>query len=844
MKTGLWKNTLREFRFSRARFLSVTILVMLGVFVMVGLRSVGPDMRQTAQLYYQKHHLADAQLSSSLPLNATDRQQIRQKVKKVQHLEFVQQLDTKLDSTDRVIRLQTISPQLSRPRLTQGHLPRNGHQVLLNARERGQYHLGQTIRVHSGQAATLKTRTLQVVGFGTSAEYLDKSQLGVTPLGNGKVATFGYLSVEAVKKFEPQLARVQFCLKSHQAYDSQYEKQAQVWVHKSQPALNHLAKKKTQRIQRQLLQFQQLAAINPSAVNPQLEQQLRAIQAQGPIKYVFQTRNDYNDSYHLFGEDIKRIESLAQVFPYIFLAVALIVCFTTMLRMAQEKKKDLAVLSGLGYGRWQQLQVFLVYGLSAVIIGALVGAYFGNQVLTKEIYRAYGQSFVFPSLKLHFDLIGFTSVFLLSLLVIVLPSVVLAWRQSFQAPAELLQGQTVKTNSRIFLEYLPFLWRRFSFNYQITLRNIFRYKLRMLMTIIGVAGCTALLITGFGIRDSLQGLVYDQYTRIAHYDELAQLAPDLSSKEKETTVRQVRQQAGVKKADLVNSRQFLVADRQSPGNQVITFLSPATNQGLQTYLSLYNLDNQRRWRLPAHGVVITQKLAQSLNLRVHDRMSFHDHQGHQYRAPVAAIVQMSTGHYLFASPTAYRAILGHNWRANGLIVQNRTRTKQDLDQVARQLNQKETIVAVTRTDAAKKVINETLDSLQALILIIILVSSVLAYVVLYNLTNVNVLERVRELSTMKVLGFFDREVDMYIFRETILLTLVGIVGGFIGGKYLHNYIMMTVTPEVIMPHLHLQATNFLFSGGLTILFAVIVLLIMSQKIHKIDMLTALKSNND
>ena len=861
MKKTLHKNIRREFQFSFSRFLSVTLLLALGVFVLVGLKSTGPDMRMNANHYYQQHHLADAQLTSNFPLSKTDRKQIQTQLQQHhgQRWAAVQQQDGLITtgSSPQVIRIQNFTTNLAQVHLCQGHLPRQNNQLVLNVRDQHRYHLGQwlNIKFTSNHNAynNLPKQRWQIVGFVTSSDYLDKSQLGVTPLHHGRVQTFGYVRRQAFVHWQPTIIKINFKLQLRKAYNQSYEQQNQKYVDRLQPLVNRLAAAKTQRIrqhwqaiyQHQLQQMQSLNPNNPAAVfqAPQLLQLQQRIAHLPSVSYTIQTRNDYDYGYRTFGEEAQRIDILSRVFPYVFFLVALIVCFTTMSRMASEKRTELGILTGLGYSKPAAVEVFLVYGFLSGLLGSILGAYLGTKFLAVKIYQAYSANYALPDLwarpAWNWILIAGT----IALMVAIVPPLFVAFRELQENVADLLQPLVPTKGGKIFLEKWTGFWQRLSFKYQIALRNIFRYQMRMLMTIIGIFGCTALLITGFGIRDSLTGIVATQYQKLIHYDAVALLSPQINSEQQLAYQKKVRQHHDVRQTQLINYQTVYVRSPKNAVNQEVTAIAAPTYHQLNHFITLKNPQQQPLNLQKLSGIVVTQKLAAAQHVEVGDQLKFQDQLGHHLHGRVAAISQMYAGHFIFLAGTQYRKIWQQPLTANALMIKNRQRSSIPLDHLATWLNHQSATQGVIRSDTIKDAVNYILDGLNNLILIIIICSSLLALVVLYTLTNINVDERKRELATMKVLGFSQTEVVMSIFRETLFLTGIGILLGFVGGYGLHHYIMQTLPPQNVMVLLRLKPTNFLISTLMTFLFAIIVMLIMAYKIQKVDMLAALKETD-
>ncbi|MBA1393272.1 ABC transporter permease, partial [Lactobacillus sp. XV13L] len=396
------------------------------------------------------------------------------------------QSDSIIQNSQRVIRLQNLTTAVSRAQLVVGRYPRKINEIVLNQQDRTHYQLGQHLHLNSQNSRNLKIKSFKIVGFITSSDYLDKSQFGTTILKNGRVNTFGYISKSAFTKFQPTIAKLNFNNLHKQAYADSYERDNQINVDSLQPKLNRLANIKTKKVhhqsmklyQQKQIQLHQLEQINSSPLlSHQLQQdkeQLKKLKHQlkmlPSVTYTLQTPNDYDYGYHTLGEEAQRIDILANVFPYVFFIVALIVCFTTMSRMASEKREELGVLTGLGYYKLEVVQVFLIYGTLSALVGATSGAYLGTNFLTSKIYQAYCANYALPNLITipRWNWIAIASG--IALAVAVLPALSVALQELILEPAKLLVPIVPAKGSKVIQEKIPQLWNHLSFKYKVTLR--------------------------------------------------------------------------------------------------------------------------------------------------------------------------------------------------------------------------------------------------------------------------------------------------------------------------------------------------------------------------------------
>ena len=835
------------------RFLSIVILLGLGSFVYVGLKSTGPDMRQTVRQQYTAQNLADAEISPTVAFRAKDISQIR-KMTDVKKAEFGYRTDALLNNHQTVQAIST--PQtLSKITITAGHQPKNSSQIVLSNQLKGRYKVGEIITLHNNdqkRSASLTRSTYTVVGFARSSEYMKKDSLGSTNSGNGEISSFAVLSRNAFTAKNPNVARLNFKGVHGQAYDQKYERAINDKVNDLQPKLNDLAAKRRATVRDQLnrqIQLGQskqkmLQTMGQAQQAKQLGQRVATskdrLTSISQIDYPVQSRNDYNDGYSDYGQDADRISVLSNSFPILFFAVAILVCFTTMKRMVDEKWIEIGTLRALGYSKGAVMSEFIGYGVLAAVIGAAVGIYLGLTLLPKVIFQAYTANFVVGSLQLQTSAIYISLAFVVSLLCSLLAILPTGYRTLNNVTADLLVARPPKTGSHILLERIKPLWNHLSFSYKVTARNLFRYKSRSFMTILGVGGCVALLITGFGIRDSLNNILNIQYSDIVHYD-LIGVHQTNSQENADQYVSTVKSDKDVKSATTIYYQNLVAKPNQLNDNQTIGMIVPQNEQQFKKYVTLQNAQTGTKQTIPRNGALVTAKFAKLMNLKTGDHVTLKNDVGRKYRVKVSGITRMYVGHNLFMSPHYYRQVFGKTVNYNAQMIQTKSAKSATVNAVSRKLNKQKAAATVVQTQTGKAMIHNTLGSLNHVVYVLTIAASLLAFVVLYTLTNINVSERSRELATIEVLGFYPKEVLMYIFRETITLTIVGTLVGYAGGDVFHRYIMGVLPPETAMASLTLTGLNLIISTLITMVFLFIVMGLMRQKIKKINMLGALKS---
>ncbi|MBW1606374.1 FtsX-like permease family protein [Lactobacillus sp. Sy-1] len=882
MKKTLNQNIFREFKFSFARFISIVILISLGVYVLVGLKVTGHDMRITGNNYYTAHKMADAYVEGNTSFTRADQKYIKQ-LPHVSKAEFSTYRDAVIKNTHTTVRLLSNTSQISTNNVTKGRLPKAANEIALNNSERGKYQIGDSITFannkNQSKVSGLKQTTFKIVGFVTSSDYINKQNLGTTTAGTGELNSFGVITKAAFKNYQPTVAKLDYNNLRGSSYDNEFENQIQQNVNDSQRGLNHranlrqaaLVNRAKHKINQQATELKrQQTALNKrrtqlSASASRLSATQRR-QANRPIKaaqaridqakqklqttsnklnsgnrvtYQIQSRNDYNLGYNEYGENSRKIDLLSNSFPIIFFAVAILVCVITMSRMGEESRIQLGTLRALGYSKFDTMKVFLSYGFLSGLIGTGLGAWIGTTFLPTQIFKTYSANFSVPDFHALISVKWILISLLISLVCTTVPGAYVAGRSLKEYPATLMLPKKPKRGAKILLERVPFIWKRLSFNYKVTFRNIFRFKLRMMMTILGVMGCTALLITGFGMRDSLSGVNTKQYHEIVHYDIISIFNPSATTKQKQAYERAVNNTSGIKYQTQIYY-EGLTAKPRATNNQSVSLMVPKQPTKLNQFITLQNPDSNKAIRLSNNGAIITDKLAHLTNTKVGGHITLTNSTGKHYRIKVSGITQMYVGHSVYMNANYYHHRFGKRVAYNANMLKLNNRSDGNINRVASDLNQQPAALTSIQSNGAKKMVDNLLGGLNNIVLIITIAASALAFVVLFTLTNINVSERERELATIKVLGFYPGEVIMYVFRETFILTFVGILVGFVGGAWLHNFIMQTLPPDNAHVDLTLLWTNFATSAGLTIIFAFMVMFLMASKIKNIDMLGALK----
>ena len=556
-----------------------------------------------------------------------------------------------------------------------------------------------------------------------------------------------------------------------------------------------------------------------------------------PTLYILD--RDSHQSFVEYEGCANSIDALAKIFPVFFFAVAALVCLTTMTRMVDEQRINIGTLKGLGYKTSQISKKYILYALIACLTGSILGLAIGFSVFPTVIFFAYGMMYSIENIVYVFSIpiaIGITS---LALIIIILSAYMACRKELKETPAILMRPKAPKSGKRILLERVPFIWNRFSFISKVTVRNIFRYKKRFLMTVLGIAGCTALILTGFGIKDSIEMILTGQYGTLFKYDMSLVIQSDMTDKQ----IYELRK--NLSDIDEINKYEFFSYEngdiKVNNTTKEITIVVPENLKKMDKFIHLQDRKTQNPIELNNKGIVLTEKIARDLGVKAGDEIELINSDDKKVKIKVSNITENYISHYVYISPENYTKLFEKDLDFNRVIgILNNPSVKIE-DKLSKKLFDIETIDGITFNTASKETFHNTIKNLNYVVLIMIISAGALAFVVLYNLTNVNISERIREIATIKVLGFYDKEVSAYIYRENIILTIIGTVVGLGLGTILHKFIMVTVEIQSMMFGRVIDMSSYFIAAVLTIVLSLFVNLAMFYKLRNVKMVESLKS---
>ena len=893
-----WKDLLQSFTGSKGRFLSILTLMMLGSLALVGLKVASPNMERTAWTFLKNTNAADTIVIAEYGLDQADQTEL-QTLSGVD-VEFGYMTDLTLEDSEDAIRIFSKTENISKFEVILGRLPEKEDELALADFWKDRYQIGQVIHLSpkNGSNSQLKRDSYTITGFIHSPDIFSKSDMGSSASGNGNLSAYGVVTKDNFKSSVYTIARLRFnSLTDVNPFSVDYEKKleeeeatlkelvadngqarlekmkkdAQKSLDDGKKKLDEAesnltaGKKRLQEIESRLkgqdAQLSQLPEPYKSQISSQVEEARKQLkqekeklsQAEKDFtkeKAKWQTSQDevnalteptyhvYNrkssptgQGYLMYSNSAMSIRAVGNIFPVVLYAVAAMVTFTTMTRFVDEERTNAGIFKALGYHSKDIIAKFVIYGLFAGTLGTLLGILIGHYVLAPTISHIITERMIVGENQQYFYWTYSCLALGLSLVASVLPAYLVSRRDLHEEAAQLLLPKPPVKGSKILLERITFIWSHLSFTQKVTARNIFRYKQRMLMTIFGVAGSVALLLAGLGIQSSVVGVADRQFKDLQQYQMILSVNTRTSDSDKSKLEEKLKSNE-VEDYRLISSKQIEEKYSGKAGIQTVTIMV-TDKDDLAPFVQLEK--NGEKLDL-SDGVILTEKLAQLAGVSVGDNFTI---DGKTFK--IGAITEHYVGHFVYMNQKTYEAIYGQAAKMNTYLVQLKDKSEGNTERVAGEFMELATVSGLVQNASTIQLFESFADSLNQTMAILVLVSVLLAIVILYNLTNINVAERIRELSTIKVLGFHNQEVTLYIYRETILLSLVGTILGLGSGYYLHQFLIQMIAPGSFRFQPKVGWEVFLIPVLAVSVILTILGFFVNHYLRKLDMLEALKS---
>ncbi|MBO5478873.1 MAG: FtsX-like permease family protein [Clostridia bacterium] len=551
-------------------------------------------------------------------------------------------------------------------------------------------------------------------------------------------------------------------------------------------------------------------------------------------KWYLQDRLD-NIGYANIFDAIKTMTNISKIFPIIFYLVAVLISLTSMTRMIEEERVEIGTLKSLGYTNMQIISKYVLYAFLACVIGGIIGMSVGFYLLPNVVWILYSTIYTIPNFYASYQLKTGLMGIVIAFLCIGGATIFVAYKELKQMPAVLMRPKPPKNGKRIFLERIRFIWKRLNFSQKVTMRNIFRYKKRAIMTIVGIAGCTGLMLTGFGIKDSVIDIPNAQYGKIFQYEAMVSLSNTNGLNELE---EYIASNENIEDASKIYATTGKLTNENS--NYDVTVFVPEDSKEFSKVCNLADVSTDEKLTLSTNGIIITDKVAEFLNVKQGETITFVDSNNAQYEFKVDAIAKNYVSHYVYMSKEFLETNL-EPYQTNMLLINTGDISDEAKNEISEKILTIEGVSSVSLISSLVEAIQGMLDTMNYVVVILIVASALLAFVVLYNLANINIGERQREIATLKVLGFYDKEVDNYINKENIIFTMIGILLGLVFGVFLTNAIITSVEIDKLRFMIRISPLSYVYSAIITASFSLIVNWIIHFILKKIDMIESLKS---
>ena len=576
-------------------------------------------------------------------------------------------------------------------------------------------------------------------------------------------------------------------------------------------------------------------------LSERLESAKETLESLGDAVWLIRTRDDLA-GFASYKSNVGKVSALAKIFPVFFFIVALLVALTTMSRLIEERRTEIGTLKALGFSNWQILFEYLLFSFSASVLGCVLGFAIGFRIFPWAISNAYGMMYFLPETltPIRWNIIAWVAP--VTIISILLATIFSCWNEFRSVPALLMVPKAPSAGKRIWLEHIGPVWRKIPFTYKVTCRNLFRYKKRFIMTIIGVAGCSALLLTGFGIKDSINDIIDKQFGEINKYDLL--FVHDGTDINEMDDILEILDDS-TKVSSYVLASQETGKVYAGKNKQELTILVPENPGEISKYLLLRDRKSKARIDYPENSVVLTEKLCEELGIKAGDTVTLEDSSGHKAECVVSGIAENYVYSYAYMSSEYYEKCFGQEAVFSTLLclLPDEADKTALSSEVTNEILKNEHFLYARSLISLKDTFAESIKSINGVVYVLILAAGLLSIVVLYNLTNVNICERKKELASLMVLGFYKKETQNYIFRETNILSFIGSVLGLFVGLWLHSVVVKTVEVNGIMFGRDIKPLSFVLALAISVVFTLLVDLIMKKSISSIDMAQAMKAND-
>ena len=819
-KDRILTSSFRKIKNNFKRFLSLLCMALLGVGFYAGIQAASPDMLDTLDSYLDTQNVYDIEIVSTLGLTENDLEEIR-KIEGVDVAQGTYSKDAimKTDKEEYVVKMIGINENINKVSLIEGNLPNENNEIVVenDFLQENDLKIGDIINFEGDE------QEYKIVGTVESPLYFGISR-GTTTLGKGQIDYYIYAKEDIFnQEYYNNIYLTVKNAKEMTTSENGYEELVENTINKIEEIQTDREEQRFNEVYGEYIQSLELQNI------PVDRESLPS-----STWYIFDRTN--NQAYSDFIDATEGVSKIGDVFPVIFYIIAILISLISMMRMVEEDRQELGTLKALGFGNFKIILKYIIFSLLATIIGGLIGMAIGFKLLPNIIWEIYTMLFIVPNFVAEFNLEYGLIGLIIGVICICGSSILVACRQLKQMPSVLMRPKSPKMGKKILLEKWKFFWSKLNFSNKIVVRNLFRYKMRAIVTVIGISGCTALILAGFGLKDSISNIVTFQFENVLKYDELISLN---SNTDVESLINSLQENEDV--VDQVTARMETTRIYNNDKDYEVTLTIANNIDELENVISLNDVDNEyQKIELKDDEVVLSEKLATLLEVEKGDNVTFRNEDGKEYALKVTAIAENYINNYVYMTKDTYENVFSP-YETNVIFLKIADLTAEEEDELRKEILNNASVSSIVSSENTVSTVSDMMGSLDAVVVILVVASAILAFVVMYNLSNINISERQREIATLKVLGFYDNEVDNYITKENMILAFFGIILGLIVGVYLSHFIITTCETDTLMFVRQVNPLSFVYSATITIAFTLIVNLINHINLKKINMIDSLKS---
>lgn len=929
MKTAYLKDSIRKLKSSIFQYISIILIIILGVAFFVGMNVVSPNMENTAEKYLKNNKIYDIQLISTIGWEEKD----VETAKNTEHIKLAEGAytqDVVVESPEKTlaVRLTSIPEvEMNQMDIVEGRKPETETECVIDTRMKNVYgyKIGDIIEIESGTDDSIddlvNVKSFEVVGITRNPIYLSQ-YYGITQLESGELNSYlmvqksvfksdvytaiylktdidnslNYFKSEYKKQVEKIGPKVlenlvenaqERCNKLYDEFDEEIKNSEQELADsekKFKDAEKQItdAEKQVEELENVWLgvkeQYQINNILNPGSVTsisidyinqmlstiqnnktevakkrsefeekkPDYEQEIAdnkqklsdaKYQLENFVVDIYQNNLTQNESFIALKNDLVKIGMMGKVFPLMFFIVAALVTITTVSRTIEEERGNIGILKALGYGNFTIAIKFIIYAILTTLIGTIVGIIVGNTLILQILYVSYSSLYALPDLSPKIDWVNTLSVIGISAISIIGVTLIITIKSLNEKASELMRPKSAKEGKNIFLEKMGFVWKNLNFFYKSSFRNIFRYKRRLIMAIIGIAGCTTLIYTGFALKSAIDTIAIRQFSEIKTYDIEVNLTSDLPQSRVDEVKKELEKNEDI--TQITPVRQQSTTLWFNDKNKDLYYIA-IDKQDVKDFINLKQRLSGEEIKLNNKGIIITEKLAKTFGIKVGDKVKIGD-EVKSKEVKVIGIAENYLYNFVYFTPTLYEEIYDEPIKYNQFFVNADDLESEEMQDIVDELKENDKISGVLLISTVNNEYQKSLVSLSSIVLLCIGCASLLAFIVLINLNIINIAERKRELATLKLLGFYDKEVSSYVFRENVILTILGILVGMLLGNFVLGIIIQSAEVETIMLPNELSVQSLGYAALLTLVFTFVTNFVMNPKIKKIDMIDSLKS---